>query len=219
MKKIKSVKSEVLDVESKGIVTIGISRFGNEDSYKDIVHKGAFEKTFKEGGDRIKHVIDHKLQQMFVVGLPLKMYETDTHAVIESKLNLEKQIAKDLFSDYKFFNENGKSLEHSFAYETIKGKAKSNGGENIYELKMYEYTTVALGANPETPLFGIKSEFSVSELENYLRKFDVSNQRGKQIERLIAEIKSLTEEPPSGTHSGKPISKLNKLLNEKRIFQ
>ena len=194
--KSKSLKSEVVDIVDKGIVTIAISKFGNRDSYDDIVRKGAFTKTFLEGGGRIKHVMDHQLRQMNVVGLPLKMYETDTHAVVESALNLEKQISRDLFSDYKFFKEHGKTLEHSYMYDTVKTNPNRDiKGEDIAELKMYEYSTVALGANSETPLMDIKS-WGVEDivlLEEYLRKYDVSNVKGKQIEGIITLIKKLQE--------------------------
>jgi|SRR5690242_11462568 len=218
--KYKSLKSEVVDVAEKGIVTIAISRFDNEDMGGDIVRKGAFTRTFKEGGDRIKHYMDHSLKQMANVGLPVKMYETDKHAVVESALNLEKQISRDLFSDYKFFKEHGKTLEHSFGYETIKGKSRGRG-EEIFELKMYEYSTVGLGMNPETPLLGMKSfdDVSIADLELYLKKFDVSNSKGKQIEFIIHKIKELqaTHKPEgSGTHN--PIKGLNELLNTKKIY-
>jgi|SRR5688572_15800138 len=218
--KHKSLKSEVVDVAEKGIVTIAISRFDNEDMGGDIVRKGAFVRTFKEGGDRIKHYMDHSIRQSANVGLPIKMYETSTHAVVESALNLEKEIARDLFSDYKFFKEHGKTLEHSFGYETIKGKARGRG-EEIFELKMYEYSTVGIAMNPETPLLGIKSfgEDDIKILEDYLRKFDVTNTKGKQIEFIIHKIKELQathnpEEPE--THS--PVKRLGKLLETKNIF-
>lgn len=218
--KHKNYKSEVLDVAEKGIVTIAISRFGVEDMGEDIVHKGAFSKTFKESGDRIKHYLDHSIKQMANVGLPVKMYETDKYAVVESALNLEKEISRDLFSDYKFFKEHGKSLEHSFGYETIKGKARTRKGEDIYELKMYEYSTVGIGMNPETPLLEIKSFEDASFLEEYLRKFDVSNTKGKHIESIIKQIKEL-KEPSSDTLSTEPLvtlKKINELLNTKNIY-
>jgi HK97 family phage prohead protease len=209
--KLKSLKSEVVDVvEDKGIVTIAISKFDNRDSYDDIVRKGAFTKTFKESGNRIKHVLDHNLRTTAIVGLPIKMYETDTHAIVESKLNLEKQIARDLFSDYKFFQENGRTLEHSFMYDTIKkNENKTIKGEDIAELKMYEYSTVALGANPETPLLGIKSIDELPLLEEYLKKYDVSNKRGKEIEDIIAKIKALSE-PLSTQDTDEPVNTLVK---------
>jgi len=189
--KLKNFKSGVVDVTEKGIVTISISKFDNEDLGGDIVRKGAFMKTFSESGSRIKHVIDHELRYKGIVGLPVKMYETSTHAVVESALNLEKQTARDLFSDYKFFKEHQKTLEHSYAYETVRGKAIPMKGEEIHELKMYEYSTVALGMNPETSLLDIKSFGGVEALEGYLRKYDVSGKRAKEIEAIIKQIKQL----------------------------
>jgi HK97 family phage prohead protease len=220
--RFKNYKNEIVDVADKGIVTIAISRFDNEDAGEDIVRKGAFERTFREGKDRIKHYIDHVMKQEKNVGLPIKMYETSTHAVVESALNLEKEISRDLFADYKFYKEHGKSLEHSFGYETIKGKARSKRGEEIFELKMYEYSTVGYAMNPETPLLDLKSFDNLAEqidnLEQYLRKYDVSKTKGEQIEQIIKLIKGLTHDAPeSVTHN--PINELNKLLNTKNIFK
>ena len=221
--KTKSLKSEVVDIAEKGIVTIAISKFGNRDSYDDIVRKGAFTKTFQEGGGRIKHVMDHQLRQMAVVGLPMKMYETDTHAVVESALNLEKQISRDLFSDYKFFKEHGKTLEHSYMYDTVKtNENREIKGEDIAELKMYEYSTVAMGANSETPLLDIKSWAveDVALLEDYLRKYDVSNTKGKQIEEIIKLIKSLQE--PGNTPTNEPVTlaeaELDKYIQRQKLL-
>lgn len=222
--KTKTFKSPIMDIADKGIVTIAISRFGNEDYGEDIVHKGAFAKTFTEGGNRIKHFIDHTIRASSVVGLPIKMYETDTHAVVESALNLEKQISRDLFSDYKFFQANKKSLDHSFGYDTIQGKARTKKGEDIFELKMYEYSTVGIGMNPDTPLLDLKSmtEDDIPLLEEYLRKYDVSNKRGKQIESIIKQIKEL-KEPVKATPDDEPViplaTQLNELLKTKKIFQ
>lgn len=223
--KTKVYKSEIMDVADRGIVTIAISKFDNTDLMGDVVRKGAFTKTFQEGGNRIKHVIDHTLKAASVVGLPIKMYETSTHAVVESALNLEKQISRDLFSDYKFFQANGKTLEHSYGYQTIQaGKsATAGGGEEILELKMYEYSTVAMGANSETPLLSIKSLTvdDVPILEEYLRKFDVTNAKGKQIESIIKQIKEL-KGPVNATPEAKPETlaiQLNEILKTKNIFQ
>lgn len=205
--KTKVFKSDVLDVADKGIVTISISKFNNKDMGGDIVRKGAFVKTFTEGSNRIKHLLDHTIKYAGVVGVPVKMYETDTHAVVESALNLEKQVARDLFSDYKFFNAHGKTLEHSYGYDTIKGKALEKGAEEILELKMYEYSTVFLGMNPDTGLIDLKSaDVSVDQLEEYLRKFDVSNKRGNEIEFIIKQIKALSTQPGKSLLDGlKPL--------------
>jgi hypothetical protein len=199
--KIKAFEDQVLDVKEdggKGIVTIAISAFDNVDSYGDIVRKGAFKRTFTDGFKRHKHVTDHSLKQTSVVGLPLKMYENSTHAIVESALNLEKQIARDLYSDYKFFKANGRSLEHSYMYQTIK-RNENNAlkGEDIAELKMYEYSTVALGANDETPLLGLKGlggivtvKQLVEELEARIRAVDYGK-KGEEIYKAINLLKQI----------------------------
>ena len=140
------------------------------------------------------------------------------------RLNLEKEISRDLFSDYKFFQANGKTLEHSYGYQTIKqGNMKGIQGEEILELKMYEYSTVALGMNPETSLLSIKSfeDSSVEELEQYLRKYDVSNTKGKQIESIIQQIKSLSQ--PESTDKIEPsltltIKQVNEMLKTTKLY-
>lgn len=197
--KTKAYKSEVLDIADKGIVTIAVSGLETPDASGDIAHKGSFTKTFKEGGNRIKHLLDHQLKYGGVVGLPIKMYETGTHAVVESALNLEKQSARDLFSDYKFFQTNGKTLEHSYGYQTIKGEPIIKGkSEHIYELKMFEYSTVMMGMHHDTPLLGLKAaEVDIEILEDYLRRFDVSNKKGAEIEKIIKAIKELGLKPES----------------------
>ena len=225
--KTKIYKSDVMDVADKGIVTIAVSSFNNVDLLGDIVRKGAFEKTFKEGSQRIKHVLDHSLRSTSVVGLPIKMYESDTHAIVESKLNLEKEAGRDLFSDYKFFQANGKSLEHSFGYDTIKSNkikgTRTASAEEILELKMYEYSTVSVGANPNALTLSIKSfdEDDIPMLEDYLRKYDVSNSKGKQIESIILQIKEL-KEPVKTTPDDEPAlplaAQLNELLKTQKIF-
>lgn len=199
--KSKSFKYHVKEINPQGIVTIAISKFNNRDAVDDILRKGAFLKTFKEGGNRIKHVLDHELKYQSVVGLPIKMYETDTHAVVESKLNLEKQIAKDLFSDYKFFADNGKTLEHSYMYDVIQSNENADiKGQDITEVKLFEYSTVALGCNEETPLIDLKSlknqdEIieSIEQLTKHLSKGDITDEYGIKIESLISTLKKYIE--------------------------
>jgi hypothetical protein len=131
------------------------------------------------------------------------MYENESHAIVESALNLEKQIARDLYSDYKFFKANGRSLEHSFMYQTIKRVENKNiQGEEITELKMYEYSTVALGANENTPLLGLKGlggivtvKQLVEELEARIRAVDYGK-KGEEIYKAINLLKNI--EPSTG---------------------
>ncbi len=202
----KNFSYEVKDIEEKGIVTIAISGLNNLDSDKDIIRPGAFKKTFREGKKRIKHVNQHRITD--ILGLPLRLYETDDQAIAVSQLNLEKQSVRDVFSDYKFFAEHGRSLEHSIGFSVIKTQVNEDiNGIDITELKLWEYSTVTLGANSNTPLLDMK-DLSIEDLEKYLRDYDVSEEKGKLIEKLITAF-----EPSADTHKEPLINTLDKLVS------
>jgi HK97 family phage prohead protease len=188
----KNFSYQVKELDQKGIVTIAIAGLNNKDSDKDIIRPGSFTKTFQEGSNRIKHVNQHDLTK--ILGLPLKMWETSDHAIVESKLNLEKEMVRDVFSDYKFFAEHQRTLEHSIGYKIMKTKENPDiEGFEITELKLYEYSTVTLGANENTPLVDIKN-WKAEELEEYLRSnYFISESKGKYIEKLIKALRALNE--------------------------
>lgn len=203
--KSKSLEYKVSDIDNqKGIVTIAISSFDNRDSCDDIVRKGAFIKTFKERGKRQNHFIDHDLNIRSMVGLPLEMFETNTHAIVKSQLNLKIPLAQNLFEHYKFFAEHDRTLEHSFMYRTVKSQKNDDiKGEDITELQMFEYSTVGLGANENTPLLDLKSFKDISamiyELELRLKKINYTDERAKHIEKLINLLKIYNSDEPDLT--------------------
>jgi hypothetical protein len=189
----KNLGAEVSDVTDKGIVTIQITQFEKYDSDNDRMMKGALNKTWKEG--KQVHLVDHRMGTQTFVGLPIKKYP-DT-GIIESKLNLNKQIGKDLLADYKFGMENGRSLQHSHGFIPVKGKYDENekGGFDFKEINQMEYSTVIFGAVENTPIHSIKSKKDAVEiigiLETKLRTLNISDDYGKQIEKHINQLKSL----------------------------
>jgi Caudovirus prohead serine protease len=203
MEKItKSLKTTVQDVnEAKGIVTIQITQFDKYDSDNDRLLKGALNKTWKEGSQ--VHLVDHKMGTATYVGLPVKR-DSET-GIIESQLNLKKQVAIDLLEDYKFSQEHGRSLQHSHGFMGISGKYVKNdkGGRDFSEIKQFEYSTVLFGAVSDTPLHGIKSNEDAMELaqllELKLKTLNYTDEYAKLIEQKIAELKAIIKEP--GNHS------------------
>lgn len=194
----KTLKTSVQDVnEAKGVVTIQITQFDKFDSDNDRLLKGALTKTWEEGSQ--VHLVDHKMGTSTFVGLPLK--KDAENGVIESQLNLNKQVAIDLFEDYKFSQKHGRSLQHSHGFMAVKDKYAKNdkGGYDFAEVKQFEYSTVIFGAVSETPLIGIKSsttlEELILELELKLRTCNYSNEYGKAIEAKITELKQMILEP------------------------
>ena len=180
------IKSSIEDVDEKGIVKIRVSAFGNVDSYGDVMDKKAFNKTiadFKSSGKtRIKHLKNHSWNQ--AIGVPLEMVASEKGLDIVSKINIDKQIGAETFSDYKFYAENGQTLEHSVGYTVVKSEPIEDGITSLKEVNLLEYSSLDfLGANSETPLLDLKN----AELN--------SEELIKRIEDLEARLKAL--EPQS----------------------
>ncbi len=130
----------ITDINTKdGIIEGYFSVFGNVDSDGEMVMPGAFTKTLLENGSRIRHVWQHDLTQVLSrpglsqdnIGLKFKSTFSKT------------TLGKDTLLLY----EDGVIDEHSFGYETIKKQKKSSYNELI-ELRVWEGSTVTLGANP-----------------------------------------------------------------------
>ena len=181
--KLFNTKSSIEDVDEKGIVKIRVSAFGNIDSYGDIMSEKAFNQTinvFNSGKrTRIKHLQDHDWTKL--VGLPIEITKSSQGLDIVSKMNIEKQFVKDIYSDYKFMADNGDTLEHSIGYVTIKEQYSDEQKANILkEVDLKEYSSLNfLGANGETPLLDIKQ---------MLEKGEYSDERCKQLEQKIKEL-------------------------------
>ena len=197
-KRVKALKTKVADVNESGIVTIQVTQFDKYDSDKDRLLKGALTKTWKEGNQ--VHLLDHKMGLATWVGLPIKK-DPET-GIIESKINLDKQIGKDLLADYKFGLENGRSLQHSHGFMPVKGKYEENekGGYDFAEVKQMEYSTVLFGAVEDTPVHAIKSKSDALELiellELKLRTMNISDDYALTIEKNINQLKTLLKFEP-----------------------
>lgn len=192
----KHQKTIVKDVsEGKGIVTLQISQLNKYDSDLDRMMKGAFNKTFKDG--KQVHLVDHKVGTSTFVGLPIK--KDPDNLIIESQLNLDKVIARELLSDYQFGLKHGRSLQHSQGFKAVKYKDNEKGGYDFEEVNMHEYSTVLFGAESDTPVHAIKSEKDalhyIEMLEKRCSFGFLTDENGNKIESLIKEIKNLITEP------------------------
>tara|TARA_R110002012_G_scaffold178030_2_gene342997 strand:- start:971 stop:1615 length:645 start_codon:yes stop_codon:yes gene_type:complete len=212
--KLFNTKSSIEDIDEKGIVKIRVSAFGNIDSYGDIMDEKAFNQTisvFNSGKrTRIKHLQDHDWGKL--VGLPIEITKSSSGLDIVSKMNIEKQFVKDIYSDYKFMADNGDTLEHSIGYVTVKEQKSEEKKANVLkEVDLKEYSSLNfLGANGETPLLDIKQ---------MLEKGEYSDERCKKLELKIKELeeqlKSFEQVKATQTDEGKEVqikSSINPLL-------
>jgi len=215
-KLFKSFESEVKDLdEAKGIVKIYVNAYGNLDADRDISEQGCFVKTCRENFKRIKHLKDHQRDQL--LGLPIEFDTADKYGLlVTSAMNIDKPMVKDVYSDYKFFAEHKRTLEHSIGYSVVKFSIEnpedwSKRIRRIQEYKLYEYSTLSfLGANANTRLVDIKSE-NVSSLKDEMNLLDEMLHKGEytdekfiiienkisEIKNRIEKMKTLTNEEPS----------------------
>lgn len=186
----------VKDIDQKGQVVIAANAFDNEDADGDISAPGSFQKTLKEHFKRTRWFYNH--DKSILLGVPIEGVEEYPYLKMTGRLNLEKQISRDVYSDYKLYAEYGKSLEHSVGVNPVQRDSKDR--KRVMEWKLWEYSTLSSwGANSNTPMLGIKSIKDMREaidwLDIMLRKGDYTDERFKQIELQIKNIRSLTQEP------------------------
>lgn len=191
----KSLQYEVKDVDTQsGVVDIYVNAYGNKDSDGDISADGAFTKTIKEDFPRIKHFLNH--DSNILLGLPLEFPSDSVGLRVLSKMNLEKQIARDTLSDYKLFKENGRTLEHSIGFKIVSRDQKDQA--IITEYKLWEYSTLtSFGANEQTPFNGFKSAEAIEERIKDLVLMYNAKYSDSRLKAIETQLKALTDPKPS----------------------
>ena len=185
-------KTKANDVDEKGIVTVAVNGIGVKDSQGDISMPGSFDKTLTENIHKMRWFLNHKTDQL--LGVPLSDKEENGNLVMVGKINLEKQMGRDVLADYKLYAENGRTLEHSIGVSAVKRDEADKS--KVLEWKMWEYSTLtAWGANPQTFLVNIKSATreQVEEAARFLSKA-AEGKYGHSDERLNSfdmELKKL----------------------------
>ena len=108
-------KTKVNDVDEKGRVVICVNAFGNEDTDGDISVQGSFTKTLKENFARVKWYLNHN--QNILLGVPIEGFEDANYLKMTAQFNMNKQISRETYEDYKLYAEYGKTLEHSIGVD------------------------------------------------------------------------------------------------------
>lgn len=203
----------IKDVDLSKRTVIGyFSQFGSKDSDGDIIVKGAFSKTIKENETRIAHLLQHNIQQP--IGKIQSLTEDSNGLKFESIMS-KSTLGNDTLIQYQ----EGILREHSIGFNIVKRSEAQP--EEIAEVKLWEGSTVTFGANPNTPVIGIKSEFEKEEellkrlqaLESFMKKGSVSDESFRLIEFEIQRLKDITalkfNEPQTHLENDKPLFNLD----------
>lgn len=147
-------------------VTGVFSVFGNMDSYADVIHNGAMEKTLRERGTRILHLWQHDMDAPPIAmiesirevprqALPAEVLlraPTATGGAEVTRTYLDTPRGNEVLAAIR----GGVPLEMSFAFDAIRYDFAEDAASpigvirNLRELKLYETSDVLFGANSAT---------------------------------------------------------------------
>lgn len=142
------------------------SVFGNIDSYGDVVQPGAFSKDlarWEKSGNCIPLLYGHNMSDPdYNIGHVVKAEEDSVGLKVTAQLDLENPKASQVYRLLK-----GRRIDQmSFAYDVVDGAKAQRDGQDVYELrdlKLYEVSVVAIGANSETEILAVKQAREVAE--------------------------------------------------------
>jgi len=181
----------VYDIDEKNNLVKGYgSFFDNKDSDQDIIRKGAYNKTIKENGSRVKYLYQHDMNQP--IGKMTELYEDDKGLVFVAEI-AKTQLGKDVVELMK----SGVITENSVGILPIQKQDKGDYRE-INEVKLYEISAVTLAANDQAKILDVKGNVDVEKLSKrydnlskLIRKGNISDEMGFAIEAEILKLKSL----------------------------
>ncbi len=187
---------EKKDQKQKGIIEAYVSIFNNIDLVGDIIKQGAFAESIKK--KLPKGVWMHNWD--IPIAKTLQAREDTKGLFIKAEFNLETQRGKEAYSDVKF----GIIDEFSIGFRVLDYEWDENDNRIIKKVRLYEWSPVLAGANPDTELVNIKEEKLEKEI-NFI-DIDYKKQRAKvyykdgKIARLklsdkyIKHLKSLADQ-------------------------
>ncbi|MCA1800159.1 MAG: HK97 family phage prohead protease [Actinobacteria bacterium] len=182
MLKRKNAGGGIADVDEKKSTVVGYaSRFGNVDSYGDIVVKGAFKRTIDHNGKRVKSLMHH--DAVSVVGKPVAMYEDDSGLYTETKVS-DTALGRDLLT----LIADGVIDEMSIGYIPVVEEYDSKAEVNLVkEVKLIEYSFVTLAANPEARIQGLKGTAAMSEVVSSMKRMEKALRDGTFVTDEVPE--------------------------------
>lgn len=174
---------------------------------KDIIHKGAFEKTISERKNRIKFCKNHKLENP--VGKPIEIKEDEIGLFTSSRVSdaeddLKTKIREEIFT------------EMSIGYYVMKCELKmvEDGTyiRDIWEIQLIEYSIVTEGRHEDAKITELKNLANAEEIIKSLLLNEKNEEKKFQLLQLQSlidgePIESLIHEEPKEEKKGLGLSK------------
>jgi len=167
-------------LEIQGFASI----FGNIDKHGDIVVKGAFSRSIREGGPKVPLFWEHdhsSLGSGLPIGHTTHLEETDRGLFFRG---LIVPTAKG--ADVASLVRAGSVTEASFAFGILDKEIDSDGVRILKDLDLQEISVVTWGANPDTSVEVVNSApiSAVEDIEHFVNALDMVS----TLKRLDREI-------------------------------
>jgi len=187
------------------------SYFDNMDSDKDIIRKGAYQKTIQENGSRVKYLYQHNMMQP--IGKMKELYEDDKGLVFVAEIP-KTSLGKDVIELMKA----GVITENSVGILPIV-KEDMDDHRELKEVKLFEVSAVTLAANDQAKIMDVKGSMDFENLYcrydnlcKLIRKGNISDEMGYAIESELYKLKSLF------INATQPIEEITEPVEEKQEF-
>lgn len=195
--------------EKNGKITGYGSVFGNVDSDNDIINKGAYTKTIKENGSRVRYLYQHDMSK------PLGTI--DSLSEDNRGLKFEATIPPTtLGKDTLILMKNGVINQNSVGIIPIQKQFNNKGIREINEVKLFEISAVTMAANDQAMITDAKGNIDIDlvnkrfdALAKIIRKEQITDELGYAIEAELMKLKSLTSSITVPTEVTQPIDVKN----------
>lgn len=190
----KAIEIETKEIGEDGRTVTGFAAvFGNIDSGYDRIHKGAFKKTLKESGGRVKHLWQHDMSQPPIATVK-ELREVGRDELPDSVTKAWPDATGGLLVVRKYLDtprgneilrgiEAGAISEMSFAYDPLKYDFEPDKDgmqiRNLRELRLWETSDVVWGMNAAT-VASKSVDYRIEQLDGLLKDLrDTADLDGK----------------------------------------
>ncbi|MGD8500356.1 MAG: HK97 family phage prohead protease [Phycisphaerales bacterium] len=199
--------------EEQGIVEAYFAVFGNIDQGNDVIHPGAFTKTFLERGGKVRVLDNHRTDTIErAIGKPLLLKEVGREDLPPELLAQNPEATGGAFARVQMLMDtpegkgafirlrDGAIDEWSFGYDALDtdfSSAMKDGEEinvrNLRTLRLYEISPVLFGMNEATTTVSAKAshEFEEKAITDEDKRVIKQELRGLSMTNLVATHRRL----------------------------
>jgi len=197
--KFKDFKLEKFEIKKDSnqnerlIISGWAARFGNVDSYGDIIEFGAFTKTISERKGRIAFCYQHEIDEPIAKILVLE--ERAEGLWVEAEISASE-------TDIQTKIKEGILFEMSIGYRTInctEEVVQEKYITHLTEVKLYEISLVTIAANEMATIQNMKSEEKKNFIDDSFERLitlERNQSRKYDLMKLKNQVKALLDEEP-----------------------